>query len=129
MSPAPAPAPASVAVLSLDGLGALVDALRRRGFQVIGPVHRDAEIVLDELRSAADLPAGWGVTVEAGTYRTRRRGDGAVFGHSSGSQSWKSYLHPARERVWSARRDGDGFVVEPEDTGPAALCLSRGSPL
>jgi len=89
---------------------------------VIGPALRDDAIVLTELGSAADLPHGWGVTLEAGTYRTRRRDDDLAFGHSAGPQSWKRFLHPPQVPLWTVRREG--FVVseaEPDDSRFAFL--------
>jgi ferredoxin len=97
----------AAAVLSRAGLDDLVAALIRDGYTVIGPTVRDDTIVLAELTSGAELPAGWGVDSAPGRYRLRRRADEAVFGHSAGSQSWKQFLHPPRQRLWSA--DGDGF--------------------
>jgi len=87
-----------------DGLPALFEALRGRGYTVAGPTVRDGAIVVAELTSAAELPFGWGVETEAGRYRLRARADTAAFGHSAGPQSWKSVLHPARARLWSADR-------------------------
>jgi hypothetical protein len=68
--------------------------------------------VLAELDSAADLPHGWGVTLKAGSYRLRRRDDELAFGHFSGPQSWKTYLHPPRVPLWTVRRE-DLTVSEP----------------
>ncbi|WP_046776714.1 4Fe-4S dicluster domain-containing protein [Streptomyces yangpuensis] len=103
------------AVLDRSGLAALVTALRRRGRTVIGPTVRDGAIVLDELDSATALPYGWGVELEAGTYRLRRRDDGAAFAHSAGPQSWKSFLHPERVRQWSADRGPGGDLTVREE--------------
>ena len=47
------------AVLEPDAIEALVVALRRRGFRVLGPSVRDGAIVYDDLESAAALPIGW----------------------------------------------------------------------
>ena len=41
----------------------------------------------------------------------RRRADRAAFGHSAGPQSWKQFLHPPRQRVWSS--DGDAEDPRP----------------
>ncbi|MEU8511097.1 4Fe-4S dicluster domain-containing protein [Kitasatospora sp. NPDC048722] len=104
--------------LDEQGLAALVDALRQRGYTVIGPTVRDGAIVLAELASAEDLPHGWGVETEAGTYRLRRREDRAAFAHSAGPQSWKTFLHPPRARLWQADRSEDGTVAVREDDEP-----------
>ena len=101
----PAREPSGQAVIvDVDGLPALFDALRGRGYTVVGPTVRDGAIVVAELASVAELPFGWGVETEAGRYRLRERSDTAAFGHSAGPQSWKSVLHPARARLWSADR-------------------------
>ncbi|WP_234532602.1 4Fe-4S dicluster domain-containing protein [Streptomyces shenzhenensis] len=99
---------APCAVIDKEGLDALVAALVAEGRTVVGPTVRDGAIVLAELTSADRLPYGWGVELDAGRYRLVPRADGAAFAHSSGPQSWKSFLHPARERLWSADRTPQG---------------------
>lgn len=100
----------TVAPVEIDraGMTSLVEVLRSDGYRVIGPTVRDDAIVLADLESADDLPWGWGVEAGPGTYRLRDRDDGAAFGHSSGPQSWKHFLHPPREQLWSADR-ADGY--------------------
>ena len=94
-----------VAVIDAAGLHQLVSVLQDVGYRVVGPTVSGNAIVLDELDSADDLPAGWGVDVAPGQYRLRRRDDDAVFGHSAGPQSWKQFLHPARQKVWSSEAE------------------------
>ncbi|MFD5319217.1 4Fe-4S dicluster domain-containing protein [Streptomyces sp. NPDC127098] len=103
------------AVLDVAGLEALVRALARRGRTVVGPTVRGDAIVLAELGSAAELPYGWGVELEAGRYRLRRRADRMAFAHSAGPQSWKYFLHPERVRQWTADRAQDGTVTVTEE--------------
>lgn len=81
-------------LLDIADLGRLHTALAGAGYRVIGPTVRDGAIILDELRSADDLPFGWGVSIQPGGYRIRRRDDGAAFSHSVGPQSWKQFLQP-----------------------------------
>jgi ferredoxin len=96
-------------VFDRAGLDALIAALAARGYRVAGPTVRDGAIVLAELSSGADLPDGWGADVGPGSYRLRRRNDNAVFGHSTGQQSWKQFLHPPRRPIWSS--DGTTFTL------------------
>ena len=96
-------------MIDAAGLGRLIDALRRRGYRVVGPTRSDNAIVLAEIDSVDDLPAGWGVEVAPGTYRLKARDDRAAFGHSAGPQSWKQFLHPPRQLLWSS----DGEAAEP----------------
>jgi formate hydrogenlyase subunit 6/NADH:ubiquinone oxidoreductase subunit I len=90
------------AMIDASGLDRLIAILIDRGYRVVGPTLSDNALVLGELTSADDLPRGWGVDVGPGQYRLRRRDDGALFGHSAGPQSWKQFLHPPRQRVWSS---------------------------
>jgi len=92
----------TTAVIDATGLQHLVSTLIERGYRVVGPTLSDNAIVLAELTSADDLPQGWGVDVAPGRYRLRHRDDDALFGHSAGPQSWKQFLHPPRQRVWSS---------------------------
>ncbi|HEY7051936.1 MAG TPA: 4Fe-4S dicluster domain-containing protein [Mycobacterium sp.] len=90
------------AVIDAAGLRRLVSTLIDQGYRVVGPTLSDNAIVLTELTSAHDLPRGWGVEVAPGQYRLRRRDDDALFGHSAGPQSWKQFLHPPRQKLWSS---------------------------
>ena len=108
-------------VIAAEGLKDLYQALVSQGYRVIGPAVQDGAIMLRELSSAAELPFGWGVRLEPGGYQLRRRADTAAFGHSAGPQSWKRFLHPPRERLWSAARTPDGgfeLSDEAEDSDP-----------
>jgi ferredoxin len=100
----------SSAVIDTAGLRQLVSTLIDRGYRVVGPTVSDNAIILAELTSADELPQGWGVDVGPGHYRLRQRDDDALFGHSAGPQSWKQFLHPARQKLWSS--DGE----EPEQS-------------
>ena len=100
------------------GLDDLFDALARRGYTLVGPLVRDRAIVLDELDSTADLPAGWTDVQDGGSYRLARREDDALFGHNAGPNSWKSFLFPSELRIWTARKAGDGALDVAEDAAP-----------
>ena len=115
--------PMNSAVIDAAGLHQLVSTLIDRGYRVVGPTVSDNAIVLAELTSADELPQGWGVDVGPGHYRLRRRDDDAVFGHSAGPQSWKQFLHPARQKLWSS--DGE----EPEEPPRYAFLGVRGCDL
>jgi len=104
--------------ISREGLQGLIEALLARGYNVLGPTVRDGAIVYDEVRHLADLPEGWTDHQEAGRYRLERRTDEALFGYAVGPQSWKRFLHPPVERLWQARREGDGFVVAATEEAP-----------
>ncbi len=107
-------------VMARDGLDRLVATLAGRGYEVVGPTVRDGVIGYGPIRSAADLPAGWTDHHEPGRYRLERRDDDARFGYVVGPHSWKRYLHPPREVVWSGR---PGFEADPGPPPPKRAFL------
>jgi formate hydrogenlyase subunit 6/NADH:ubiquinone oxidoreductase subunit I len=106
---------APAAVLEVAALDSLLDALRARGYRVVGPTLRDRVIVHGELDSAAALPAGWTDVQEPGSYRLECRDDDALFGYAVGPHSWKQELFPPRLRLWRASGD---LAVEEEAPEP-----------
>ena len=98
-------------ILRREHFDQFLDALKNRGYQVIGPTVRDGAIVYDELNAAHDLPVGWTDEQEGGTYRLKRRNDAALFGYVVGPQSWKKFLHPPAVRLWQADRSGKTFQI------------------
>jgi ferredoxin len=98
-----------------EDLQEIVDALRNRGYQVIGPTVRDGAIIYDAVARLEDLPVGWTDRQDAGRYRIEQRGDAALFGYAVGPHSWKRFLHAPIERLWQARREGNGFLVIEDD--------------
>ncbi len=98
--------------LEQQDLDRLFDALSARGYTIVGPTVREQAIVYDELRSSADLPAGWTDEQDGGHYRLRRRDDAALFGYAVGPHSWKRYQLPAEVRLWRARLRPDGELIE-----------------
>jgi ferredoxin len=101
-----------------EALEGIISGLATRGYRVIGPTVREGAIVYDGVSRLDDLPVGWTDRQDAGRYRVERRADAALFGYAVGPHSWKRFLHPPIERLWRARREGDGFsVVENEEVG------------
>jgi sulfhydrogenase subunit beta (sulfur reductase) len=112
--------PAARTVLERVELDALLDALRARGYTVIGPTVRSESLVYEEVRNAADLPAGMIDVQEGGTFRLRSTGDGALFAHTVGHDSLKRFLFPPDVLRWRGRRGADGTwnLEEPPDPPP-----------
>jgi formate hydrogenlyase subunit 6/NADH:ubiquinone oxidoreductase subunit I len=110
--------PKAGAVLGLDGLEGLIDALADRGYAVLGPVERDGAIVTGPITGIGDLPAGRADRQEAGTYRLTDRDDGALFGYAVGPGSWKRQLHRPVETLFRVRRIGEELAFEPPPEKP-----------
>jgi hypothetical protein len=121
-------------VIERDDFDRLFEALSTRGHTIIGPTVRDQAIVYDEIRSTEDLPIGWADEQDGGRYRLRRRDDQALFGYAVGPHSWKKYQLPPELKLWEARVDTSGALVEfaeppREPTGYAFLGAGRAPPV
>jgi formate hydrogenlyase subunit 6/NADH:ubiquinone oxidoreductase subunit I len=110
-------------VLDRAGFPSFLGALRSHGYRVVGPTVRDGAIVYGEIREEKDLPVGWTDRQDAGKYRLERRTDQALFGYNVGPHSWKKYLFPPHERLWTGVRQDSSFEIHPEpvDTTPLAF--------
>jgi sulfhydrogenase subunit beta (sulfur reductase) len=102
---------APVKVIEREHFDGLLRALVRRGYTVVGPTVREQAIVYDEISSVDDLPIGWTDEQDGGHYRLRRRDDEALFGYAVGPHSWKQYQLPAEVKLWRARVDERGALV------------------
>jgi ferredoxin len=98
------------AVISGDALQELIGFLAADNYRVLGPTVRDGAIVYDEIAHVGDLPTGWTDRQDAGRYQLDRREDNALFGFAVGPHSWKQFLHPPIETLWTARQDDDGVT-------------------
>jgi sulfhydrogenase subunit beta (sulfur reductase) len=108
------PAPGSRWVLERADFPHLLTAVAAAGYRLVGPTVRDGAIVYGPIATESDLPIGWTDRQDAGSYRLERRPDAALFGYNVGPHSWKKYLFPSRERLFTARRQEQAFSVEPE---------------
>lgn len=91
----------------------LLQALCDLGYTLCGPTVRDGAIVYDTIGRAEDLPLGWTDEHDAGHYRLQRRGDRALFGYVVGPHSWRKFLFPPQQTVFTVRRQGAQMQVEP----------------
>jgi ferredoxin len=91
---------------------------------VLGPRVASGAIELGPIAAAAELPIGVTEEQDGGMYALADRGDQALFGFSTGPQSWKRYLHPPVLQLWRSRRDEAGNLkveAEPEEAPPRAF--------
>ena len=98
-------------ILERNNFHRLFDVLKESGFDIIGPTLQDQAIVYDHLEGVEDLPEGWTDEQAPGKYRLKKRNDKALFGYVVGPTSWKKFLYPPRQKLWSAQKTGSGFEV------------------
>ena len=105
-------------VIEADRLDSLIKALRKSGYKTIGPKARDGAVVLEEISGADELPLGLVDDQQPGAYRLSKAKKPAYFDFTHGAQTWKRYLFPPKEKLWTAQKTDNGFVVETEVNAP-----------
>ncbi|WP_394842358.1 hypothetical protein LZC95_35450 [Pendulispora brunnea] len=99
-------------LLTRDALADLVEALRSDGYDILGPLVRDGAIVIGPIEALSDLPAGMTDEQEPGSYRLRRRQDGALFGYAVGPHSYKREFLLPEVRLLRIRRSKEGLAID-----------------
>jgi sulfhydrogenase subunit beta (sulfur reductase) len=87
-----------------NGLNVLFRLLHNKGYTLIGPKLDGKCITYDEIQTLNDLPQGWSDFQEKGTYRLQKRDDNAYFGYNIGSRSFKQFLFPPREKIFTIEK-------------------------
>jgi ferredoxin len=104
-------------VVLLQDFPYLLEALVRRGYQLVGPTIRRGDLVYERINKVDDLPRGWRDWQAPGSFRLQPREDQALFGYGVGQHSWKPFLFPPRQLLWQARRTRGGFELMPQEEG------------
>ncbi len=106
---------ASAAFLPRNDLDRLFSTLHADGRAVVGPTIREGAVVYDRLDTIDDLPVGWTVDSEPGTYRLRRTDENRAFDYGVGVTAWKQFTYPPRVPL-TTTGEADGLVssAEPE---------------
>ena len=110
-------------VMERASFPAFLTSLKTHGYRVVGPTVRDGAIVYGEIDRVEDLPVGWTDRQEAGKYRLERRSDNALFGYAVGPHSWKKYLFPSHERLWTAPCHDSALSVTMEPANPSPMAF------
>ncbi len=100
-------------ILPKSSLQRLLDALRLKGYRIVGPIVRDGSVVWDTIQSVSDLPIGWRDQQEPGRCRLEQTGSQEIFGVVHGPQSLKPFVFAPREPLLQIERTKDGFTARP----------------
>ncbi len=108
----------STVALPKPELDALLADLRQIGFQTVGPRLQDESIVYKEIEGLKDLPRGILSEQAPGSYRIIRTGKERYFDFIPAGQSWKQFLFPPRQALFSATKDGTWQLKENTEPAP-----------
>jgi len=110
-------------VVAREDLSDLVPLLQQSGYQVIAPTLRQGAIAYAPIQSFEELPAGWTMEQDAGRVRLAHRPDNMVFGHAVGAQSWKRWLRPPAQTLFTVCRENGRTHIRPNEMAPPKLAL------
>ncbi|MCC6145876.1 MAG: 4Fe-4S dicluster domain-containing protein [Candidatus Hydrogenedentes bacterium] len=105
-------------VVERVALDALLDAIRRRGYKLIGPRVRGQAVIFDAINDSRDLPIGVTVDTAGGEYQLVHTDSPAVFSCVTGPQGLKKHFYPARKLLWRAKGSSSDFRIETEPDAP-----------
>jgi sulfhydrogenase subunit beta (sulfur reductase) len=100
-------------------LDLLMADLRDQNYQTVGPHMQDDSIVYSTIESLKDLPRGILTEQNPASYRMMQSGKERFFDFIPGSQSWKQFLFPSRQPLFSAIKDGSWKLRTYEDPNPS----------
>lgn len=104
--------------INLHELEMLFQRLRQLEYDILGPVLRNAAIVYDRIESVADLPKGVRDEQEAGHYRLQSTGDDRLFAYVVGPESWKKYLFPSEEIIYTSQKNNEDLIFTTAEAAP-----------
>lgn len=102
-------------IIDLKGFQQLLETLSAAGYELIGPKAEDGAIVYESVESIEDFPKGYRDEQNGGRYRLTQTDSDALFGTVVGPHSWKRYLYPPEQTLWTARKEKSGFSIEEPD--------------
>lgn len=97
--------------------------LQAAGLTLIGPTLRQNTIILAEIASVDDLPAGWADEQTPGRYKTRPAAQSDWFGYAVGPGAWQGFLYPPRVSLFRAKADGSSIDVDATQEPPPRYAL------
>ena len=92
-------------------LGSLLETLRADDRRVIGPRVAGGAVLLGDVTTTAELPAGWRSDQAPGSYRLRQTDEDRTFDYGIGPGSWKQFVYPPRLAQSEASRSPEGDVT------------------
>lgn len=105
----------SASFLAGEAVDALIQTIRKRGYEIIGPKVADAAIVFDTIDSAADLPSGISDSQDKSTYRLHKEGGRLLFGYAVGPQSLKRFFSPTGVPIHIFHRKNNDIHLHTEE--------------
>lgn len=104
-------------ILENSQLDTLIEVLKSKNYTVIGPTIKNEVIIYDEITSSKELPIGITDVQSPNTYRIKKNELPTFFNFVVGPQSWKKFLYPARQKLFTAdlKNHKMNFLIDNEE--------------
>lgn len=102
-------------IIDIQELDNLIKKLKEKGYKTIGPVIQNGAIIYSEINSSDDFPIGFTDIQKPGFYRLEKTGNGAYFNFVVGPQSWKKFLYPSIQKLFTAYYKNNKLEIEREE--------------
>ena len=97
----------------------LLARLKEKGFETLGAKVDNETLVYEPISALADLPQGYISEQKAGHFRLKKANHKRYFDYTPGAHSWKQFLFPSRQELFTLRKKGDGWKTElPDEKQP-----------
>lgn len=113
----------SLKSLPKDDFGSLVEVLKEDGYAVAAPVESNGVLALRPVEGVEEIARGFRDVQEPGRYRIGDSGDETWFNNVVGAESAKRFFFPAESDLFTARLEGDDFVLDKMAAEPPKWAL------
>lgn len=104
-------------ICSLEQFAQLFEQLKWQHYKLLGPTVKNDVVVYDQIDTPQDLPQGFYDEQNPGYYRLKRGELPTYFHFHASPQSWKKFLFPSSETLWSVKQE-KGKIVGFEEPYP-----------
>jgi len=102
-------------IIDIYEFDSLINKLKEKGYTPIGPTIQNGAIIYSEINSSSDLPIGFTDVQKPGFYRLENSGNGSYFNFVVGPQSWKKFLYPSIQKLFTAYYKNNKLEIEREE--------------
>jgi len=99
-------------IIDIHEFDNLIRKLKEKGYTTVGPTIQNGAIIYSEINSSSDLPIGFTDTQKPGFYRLEKTDNNAFFNFVVGPQSWKKFLYPSIQKLFTAYYKNNKLEIE-----------------
>jgi len=99
-------------IIDIHEFDNLISKLKEKGYTTVGPTIQNGAIIYSEINSSSDLPIGFTDTQKPGFYRLEKTDNNAFFNYVVGPQSWKKFLYPSIQKLFTAYYKNNKLEIE-----------------